>query len=362
MPPKRRPSREWSAPPVNIPTSGPRLRQALVTACGRISTLDSYIKPTQVIRVDGSPVIVHLLRGLHSVGMELVVVTGASRPLAAEVRRHDFGGMQVKFVLSTSLSTSSSWKLGHASNILPARSMFDPASPLLLLLSAHIFAWPLLERCATASLPDGCLARVLIDDDRDEVSWATNEHCGAHCKDGKHCGALVKVLKGENGLVSRIGKRLSCFDGLEAGVYLVKHAFFEVLHGLQLSESNITLPEAVQSLTEDGRAAYLTTGGLEWFGEPTVTSLPTPIYSQAIKPEWRDRALRMLRSASGGVDEVDENISGAAAASADSDASAASTRREGGEGGVSIGGGPISPSTLGSHESNCLCEYCDSTL
>ena len=102
--------------------SPPPVRQALVAAAARITTPDSFANPRQLIRVDGAPVIIHLLRGLQTSGIQRAVITmgHAAHLLADEVRRHSFGSMIVEFVWCE----ASSWKRGHASNILAARSAF----------------------------------------------------------------------------------------------------------------------------------------------------------------------------------------------------------------------------------------------
>jgi hypothetical protein len=46
----------------------------------------------------------------------------------------------------------------------------------------------------------------------------------------------------------------------------------------------------------EGRLSYIRVDELDWFGETTVSSLPTPAsYSDAVHPDWRQRALAMLR-------------------------------------------------------------------
>ena len=102
--------------------SPPRVTQALVAAAARITTPDSFANPRQLIRVDGAPVIIHLLRGLQASGIIRAVITlgHAAQLLAEEVKKHSFGAMVVEFVWCE----ASSWKRGHASNILAARSMF----------------------------------------------------------------------------------------------------------------------------------------------------------------------------------------------------------------------------------------------
>ena len=100
--------------------SPPRVQHALVAAAARITTPDSFANPRQLIRVDGAPVIIHLLRNLQTCGIRRTVITlgHAAKLLAAEVKQHSFGEMQVEFVWCE----ASSWKRGHASNILAARA------------------------------------------------------------------------------------------------------------------------------------------------------------------------------------------------------------------------------------------------
>ena len=44
----------------------------------------------------------------------------------------------------------------------------------------------------------------------------------------------------------------------------------------------------------DGRLGYITVEGFDWFGQQTVASLPMDVWSSAVAPEWRQRALIML--------------------------------------------------------------------
>ena len=271
-------------------------KQALVAAAARISTPDSFTNPTQLISVDGAPVIIHLLRMLQSAGIVRSVITlgHAAHLLEAEVRKHTFDTMAIEFVLCE----SSSWKRGHASNILAARSMFQEDEPFLLVMSDHIFDQRLLRRCAAVQLHPGC-ACVLVDESTCMVDWARpgGAHCKAHCRNG-HCGSLVKVLKGEGKLVSRIGKSLTGFDALEAGAYVVTPCVFEVLRRLLVESIYCTLAEAMQVFASKGKLSYVLTDELDWFSEQTVASLHTRSFSTAVEPEWRERALAMLRVSS----------------------------------------------------------------
>jgi hypothetical protein len=204
--------------------------------------------------------------------------------------------MMVEFVWCETLA----WKRGHASNILAARSMFPKLDePFLLVMSDHIFDQQLLHRLAHCQLAPGD-ALVLIDDSRTMVEWASpgGAHCQAHCKNG-HCGAIVKVTKGAGDRVSLIAKKLTGFDAIDAGAYVVRpRELFDALKQLLTESIYCTLCEALNLMASQGRLRYATVDELDWFGSQTVASLPTPIYSSAVDPAWRQLALEMLRTTS----------------------------------------------------------------
>ena len=56
-----------------------------------------------------------------------------------------------------------------------------------------------------------------------------------------------------------------------------------------------TLAEAMQVFAENGRLTYISCGEYDWFSEQTVASLHMQSCSAAVLPEWRSRALDMLR-------------------------------------------------------------------
>lgn len=94
---------------------------------------------------------------------------------------------------------------------------------------------------------------------------------------------------------------------------------FDVLHRLLAESIYCTLAEGMNVFASEGCLSYLAAEELEWFGESTVASLPTPIHSTAVLPHWRQRALSMLRMTSphlmavptpGPADEPDELFGG----------------------------------------------------
>ena len=123
------------------------------------------------------------------------------------------------------------------------------------------------------------------------------DHCDAFCKNG-HCQKIVKVLRGDSHRLVRIGKRITAYDGVEAGAYVMRPAVFETLARLLQQTVYCTLADAMQQVADAGRLRYMSTGGLKWYSELTVSNLQQPLAafgSKAVLPHWREDALRLLR-------------------------------------------------------------------
>jgi len=279
-----------------IASARPKVRLALVPAASRLTAADGDNDPKRILRVDGTEIIIHTLKSLASVGIERTVVTLGHKGhiMAAAIEAECFGDMVVQFVWC-----DATYCRGHASNLMTARSMFKTTDPFLIVMSDHLFDPALLARFAEAPMQSDNDAVALVDDTEDYIKWSKEDHCGAFCKNG-HCNRLVKVLLGEGGRIARIGKRLTAYDALEAGAYLVRPTLFEVLGQLLSKAVYCTLVDAMQLLAESGRLRYVSTEGLNWYSELTVCSLQQPDFvSKAVKAEWRDDAKELLCSVGG---------------------------------------------------------------
>eukprot|EP00967_Tisochrysis_lutea_P046189 scaffold56081_cov27-Tisochrysis_lutea.AAC.9 len=197
--------------------------------------------------------------------------------------------MLVEFVVLQECS----WKRGHASNILAARSMFPTAEPFLIVMSDHLFDRRLISNLTVRSAPRRArggahasqsvrLALGVVRRARVRSHVLAPAECRRGCPCRRQSGAsrlvaarslhhllqerplpltcegepvggcpaaphrqatartirpcargrcakltsrppheLVQVLKGSDGRISRLGKKLSSFDALEAGAYVV---------------------------------------------------------------------------------------------------------------------------------------------
>ena len=269
----------------------------------------------------------------------MVVTLGHAATVMQEaIARESFTKMTIEFVWC-----EASWKRGHASNIMAARSMFEADQPLLIVMSDHVFTFSLLRTLVDVDVGDDAGAVTLIDDTPETLEWASKDHCSAFCKNGCHVQVLVKVLKTTDGKIARIGKRLKHYDALEAGAYVATSALFDVLTTMLKDAAYCTLADAMQVLgmspalarppararplrparppssarhrrhpfhsrpsptppqvlAEQGRLRYASTGGNSWYGELTVASLNRDaLPSKAVKNEWREEVAALLRTTS----------------------------------------------------------------
>ena len=267
----------------------------------------------------------------------MVTLGHAATVMQEAIARESFTKMTIEFVWC-----EASWKRGHASNIMAARSMFEADQPLLIVMSDHVFTFSLLRTLVDVDVGDDAGAVTLIDDTPETLEWASKDHCSAFCKNGCHVQVLVKVLKTTDGKIARIGKRLKHYDALEAGAYVATSALFDVLTTMLKDAAYCTLADAmqvlgmspgprpparphapaaprppaierpppppplpppcpapIQVLAEQGRLRYESTGGNSWYGELTVASLNRDaLPSKAVKNEWREEVAALLRTTS----------------------------------------------------------------
>jgi len=286
----------------------PRIRQALVPAASRLTSPDDFANPKQLLRIDGTPVITHLLNSLCAIGMERVVITlgHAASSVADAVRQEDFGTMRIDFVWC-----ENSWKRGHASNIMAARSMFSNGEPLLLVMSDSLFCPSLLSQLACSDLTESD-AVVAIDNAAETVRWATHDHCQAFCRNG-HCNSLTKVLLGPKGQVAQIGTKIEgTFDALEVGAYASTPAVFDTLSGLLQGSSYCTLADAMTLLARRGRLQSLIAKNNQYYSALTVASVCQPGASlpPSVKPEWAEGARHLLAKTSPTAAPIAPDLSG----------------------------------------------------
>lgn len=113
------------------------MRQVLLTAAVRPSSLDENQRPKCLIQLGQQTIISHILTQLYAAGVERVVVSvaAAGGQIMAAVKQTPFyTKMQIEF-----LDLGRDNDDGHARSILAARRMFTGPEPFLIHTADHIF-------------------------------------------------------------------------------------------------------------------------------------------------------------------------------------------------------------------------------
>ncbi|RLN55193.1 hypothetical protein BBP00_00008613 [Phytophthora kernoviae] len=253
------PTRPTAPLAAGTPTSRrPGVRQVLLTAAVRPSSLDENQRPKCLIQLGAQTIISHILTQLYAAGVERVVVSvaAAGGQIMAAVKQTPFyTKMQIEF-----LDLGRHYEDGHARSILAAKNLFQGPEPFLIHTADHIFDKSVVSKLAAYHLGDA-VACVLVETDIEELTGLP--------------ATTVKVKLGEDHQhVMHIGRDLKNYDGIDAGLFLSSSRIFHALGELATQKSYFSLAEALNSFTSGAsRLTYLPTAGETWFSIETEEQL-----------------------------------------------------------------------------------------
>ncbi|KAI9905186.1 hypothetical protein PsorP6_013759 [Peronosclerospora sorghi] len=247
----------------------PVVRQVLLTAAVRPSSLDENQIPKCLIQLGQQTIISHILTQLYAAGVERVVVSvaAAGAQIIAAVKQTPFyTKMQIEF-----LDLGSTNDDGHARSILATRNMFTGPEPFLIHTADHIFDKSVVSKLSAYSLGDA-VACVLVETDIADLMGLPR--------------TTVKVkVNMDHQHVTHIGRDLEIYDGIDAGLFLSSPAIFDALDALAGQKQYFSLAEALDSFTSTpcngkdptvptlSRLMYLPTAGETWFSIETEEQL-----------------------------------------------------------------------------------------
>ncbi|KAK1941699.1 Bifunctional IPC transferase and DIPP synthase [Phytophthora citrophthora] len=264
LPPGRPTAVRSPAPLPLTPTSRrPAVRQVLLTAAVRPSSLDENQRPKCLIQLGQQTIISHILTQLYAAGVERVVVSvaAAGGQIMAAVKQTPFyTKMKIEF-----LDLGRRNDDGHARSILAARSMFPGPEPFLIHTADHIFDKSVVSKLSAYPLGDA-VACVLVETDIAELTGLAP--------------TTVKVkINDDHQHVVHIGRDLDIYDGIDAGLFLSSPDIFDALDALARQKSYFSLAEALDSFTSktagtaSSQLTYLPTAGETWFSIETEEQL-----------------------------------------------------------------------------------------
>ncbi len=245
-----------------------RVDRAIILAAGRGSRLaqgDTLPKPLRPVA--GVPMVVRILRTLHSEGVrEAVVVTG----FEGEQLRAGLTAAKLPHGLSLSFCENHEWEKSNGLSVVAAAGHID--RHCLLTMSDHLVAPALVRRLVRAEIPSDCCA-LGVD------------------YDIERCFDLDDATKvrTESGVITAIAKDLVEYNAIDTGIFVVGPALVERLKSVAAVKGDASLSDGVRALAAEGRFLTVDVGDARWIDVDT--------------PAAHARAEAMVRVFGDGLDE-----------------------------------------------------------
>lgn len=223
--------------------------QAVVLAAGdggRLYPLTATT-PKPLLRLEGRPIINHVLDALSAAGInDVVVVVGhEGAQIRAALEQLHPCGMNVRFIENEDFLT------GNARSLWAAREAIDERSPFVLAMADHLVEPAIVH--ALASDADG-RCRLAVD--------------RAHMDDARASEATRALVDG--GLVVDLGKELEDWNALDTGVFWCTPRIFDAItHERRDGEAGAVFA----SLARAGELDAVDVTGLQWIDIDTPDDL-----------------------------------------------------------------------------------------
>ena len=208
-------------------------RRCLILAAGRGSRLASSGVPKPRVHLLGVPLIERVILTAHRAGLNhFTVVTGYD----GEKLRDFLDQLAVQRGFQIDTVANEQWKTeGNGRSVLAARDVL--AEPFMLLMADHLVEPRLLAGLQSEPLEAGSV-RLAVD--------------------RKLHNPLVDVedvtkVQTEDGVLQRIGKRISRYDAFDTGCFLCSPALFPALERAAAERGDTTLSGGIQILAEEGK-------------------------------------------------------------------------------------------------------------
>jgi len=254
-----------------VPKAG-AIKQALVTAASRLSSLDSQSGPKCLIRLGDLPVICHVISQLSHSGIERAVILCGyqGKQIQQAVERNLSSQFREKIKLEF-IQLGDAWQKGHAQSILEAKQSFKAGEEFLLCMSDHLFDPALISKMSSVSfakkndsdVPNE--AYCLIEADTDSLVGLSS--------------TAVKVLLDKTDMtnvkVKSISRTIELKDahGIEAGLFVCNMSLFDKLELLATERAYYALAEVMELYAADDALWPVETDQRMWFSLETKETL-----------------------------------------------------------------------------------------
>ena len=210
----------------------------------RLRTLTTNV-PKTLLRVNGRPVLSHLLDNALRLNIEgVVVVTGFQ---AAKIEDHLSTWQNESLTIETVYNPD--WKLSNGISVLAARPHIPQGEPFMISMSDHIYGPDLLRLVHSASM-GRYSARVGLDFKLDQIY---------DMDDAMKVEVDASVLD----RVTAMSKTLSTYQAVDCGLFQCAYSFMD--HLATVSESgDASLADACNAAITEGTMGGIDIGNLAW--------------------------------------------------------------------------------------------------
>jgi choline kinase len=229
----------------------PDTKLALILAAGNGTRIASRAgdSPKPLVKVNGRPLLEHVISGARDAGIERVVVVVGYRGQAIKewYASHPVAGVQVIWI------NNPDYQKANGISVLSARELID--ENFLLLMADHVF------QSETAK----ALLRESIG--RDEVILAVDRKVSSVFD----LDDATKVRLELNRIVE-IGKCLQTYNALDTGMFLCSPVLFDWLDRAA-SNGNCSLSDGLRLMAQDGNFKGFDIGDSQWQDVDTPEAL-----------------------------------------------------------------------------------------
>jgi 1L-myo-inositol 1-phosphate cytidylyltransferase len=229
----------------------PRVEECLVLAAGngsRIASLSGGL-PKPLVKVNGQPLLEHVMLGAHEAGIKrFVIVVGYGADTMRDwFVHHSLGGISVTVV------ENPEYHKDNGVSVLRGRGHLK--GPFLLLMADHIFEPDTARALLRQPLPEGNVI-LAVDSKLDRIFDLDD---------------ATKVRRAGDHIVE-IGKQITAYDGFDTGMFVCSSALFDVLESAK-KNGNCSLSDGMRVLGKSGRLRAFDIGDASWQDVDTPEAL-----------------------------------------------------------------------------------------
>jgi NDP-sugar pyrophosphorylase family protein len=237
--------------------------RAVILAAGRGERLLPFTKtsPKPLTPILGRPLLEYIIQTLKQAAVEdLIIVTGY---LSHSIR--EYFGDGSKFHVKIRYVHNPVHKHGNATSLKVARELLKKDEAFLLLMSDH---------CIDVNIVRRALQNV--------------EHKPLLCVDRQpryppQIEDATRVLVNTEGYITKIGKDITPWNGVDTGVFLLDNSIFEVIERIERPTYPVTISDCVKRLIRNGKPLWACdVSGLFWLD---IDTLDDVIFAESILRE-----------------------------------------------------------------------------